>query len=94
MVRRIENETYNRTKPPYKDEANNVITFAFTRYHVPNTGTFNTLYTRLATAVSEKDSYKLQDVLSDLAEYKIGTRVNASTKQSEVVDVITQEPVE
>jgi len=94
MVRRIENETYNRTKPPYKDETNNIITFAFTRYHVPNDGTFNTLYNRLATAVSEVDSYKLQSALEALAQYKIGTRVNASTKQSEVVDVVTQEVVE
>lgn len=93
--RRTQNETFNRTKAPFKDEANRVITFNFARYHIPaeEGSRFDILYNKLANAVAESDKYELDSAIEELEPYRLNSFVRKSLRQSEIVDALTKKVI-
>lgn len=84
----FENETLNRTKPAFKEEATRRIIFNLTVYHIPESEgqLFDSLYTQLNKAIEDKDLYLLRDTLKALQPYKIKIEAKPKYRQTEIVD--------
>jgi hypothetical protein len=89
---------FNRTKAPYHDDTNHVITFNLRRYHFPNNTVYSAMLGRLNAAVAllwssnpeQRDIAPLVQVVRDLQPYAIN-RVNGSQyRQQNTVDAVTK----
>lgn len=84
--------TYNRTKPPTKNDSARTILFNFVTYHVPAAegNTFDTLFNNLYDAVTASDATKdfgvLGSALAALEPYKVRVKVRPADRQSEIYD--------
>jgi hypothetical protein len=85
------NDTWNRTKAPFKDDNLRNIIFAHTKYHVPQSegSAYLSLYNALATAVANEDGRALNTALANLEPYRIGTATSSAYRQTELVDIKT-----
>lgn len=84
--------TYNRTKPPTKNDSQRTILFNFVTYHIPAAegNLFTTLFNNLEAAVTKSDSEKsfadLGAALEALEPYKVRVHVRPQDRQSEIYD--------